>query len=78
MTGEGGAAAVRPSLPTPFGRIHRRSGAPVGGTAAGSAVNWSPLLPLPVLLLVGVAMAPRIRGRDPARCESLGVEDVEG
>ncbi|MFD9866487.1 hypothetical protein ACFXI8_08585 [Streptomyces niveus] len=47
-------------------------------TAAGPAVNWALLLPLPVLFLVGVVMALRIRGRDRARYESLGTGDVEG
>lgn len=47
-------------------------------TAAGSAVNWALLLPLPALFLVGVVMALRIRRRDPVRYESLGTEDVEG
>lgn len=47
-------------------------------TAAGSAVNWALLLPLPALFVVGVVMALRIRRRDPVRYESLGTEDVEG
>lgn len=47
-------------------------------TAVGPAVNWSLLLPLPVLFLVGEGMALRIRRRDRARYESLGTEDVEG
>lgn len=47
-------------------------------TAAGSAVNRSLPLPLPVLFLVGAVMALRVRRRDPVLYESLGTRDVEG
>jgi amino acid transporter len=47
-------------------------------TGATSAVNWSLLVPLPILFVVGICIAYRIRQKDRSAYDRLGSEDIEG